>query len=68
MQLGILSNIHKHHAQKELQLRNASYDPKDGIRALSVKIKLSECPGGGDIGGRYERGTKTAFTNVPNFF
>ena len=45
MQLGNPSNIHKHHAQKELQLRNDSYDPKDGIRTLSVEIKLSECPG-----------------------
>ena len=44
-QFGKLGVIHKNYAQEELQLRNYSYEPTDGIRMLAAKIKDSEHPG-----------------------
>ena len=42
IQFGKLGVINKNHAQEELELRNYSYEPTDGILMLDTKIKDSE--------------------------
>ena len=45
MQFGKLGVVHKKNAQEELRLRNVSFDPNEGMRMLSAKIKDSEYHG-----------------------
>ena len=45
VQFGKLGTVHKKNAQEELRLRNVSFDPNEGMRMLSAKIKDSEYPG-----------------------
>lgn len=44
-QFGKLGTVHEKNAQEELRLRNVSFDPNEGMRVLSAKIKDSEHPG-----------------------